>query len=204
MRLLIIQDDVIQKARVSDDQGFTVTAALADQAAVDLSKVWPAPCTVLDSTCKAVLICGSPLEGVPRGASLRLGPAHDHHMSVPVQVDVEEIEDGSIAEPDPGVSDKAQAAAEAVAVAEQPERELHSFEIDPAQVKACAQPASEFSILRATPAFNAHSLEAKYRMVQLRYAAPCAKQSDFLEWGWTQWACISECNTIPGLLRWSM
>ena len=50
------------------------------------------------------------------------------------QVDVEEIEDGGIAEPDPGVADQAQAAAEAVAVAEQPERELHSFEIDPAQV----------------------------------------------------------------------
>ena len=50
------------------------------------------------------------------------------------QVDVEEIEDGGIAEPDPGVADQAQAAAEAVAVAEQPERELHSFESDPAQV----------------------------------------------------------------------
>ena len=49
-------------------------------------------------------------------------------------MDVEEIEDGGIAEPDPGVADQAQAAAEAVAVAEQPERELHSFEIDPAQV----------------------------------------------------------------------
>ena len=63
-------------------------------------------------------------------------------MSVPVQVDVEEIEDGGIAEPDPGVGDKVQAAAEAVAVAEQPERELHSFEIDPAQVLACTQSAS--------------------------------------------------------------
>ena len=50
------------------------------------------------------------------------------------QVDVEEIEDGGIAEPDPGVADQAQAAAEAVAVAEQPQRELHSFEIDSAQV----------------------------------------------------------------------
>ena len=39
------QDDIIQKARVSHDQGFTVTAALADQAAVDLSKVWPALCS---------------------------------------------------------------------------------------------------------------------------------------------------------------
>ena len=34
-----VQDEVIQKARVADDRGFTVTAALADQAAVDLSKV---------------------------------------------------------------------------------------------------------------------------------------------------------------------
>lgn len=90
------------------------------------------------------LICGSPLNGLPRGVSLRDGPAHEQHMSVPVQVDVEEIEDGGIAEPDPGVGDNVQAAAEAVATAEQPERELHSFEIDPAQVDTCAQPASEY------------------------------------------------------------
>ena len=54
-----------------------------------------------------------------------------------VQVDVENMEDtedGGIIEPDNGVGDQVQAAAEAVAVAEQPERELHSFEIDPAQV----------------------------------------------------------------------
>lgn len=51
-----------------------------------------------------------------------------------MQVDVEEVEDGGIARPDPGVGDQVQAAAEAVAVAEQPERELHSFEINPAQV----------------------------------------------------------------------
>ncbi|CAK0736769.1 General transcription and DNA repair factor IIH helicase subunit xpb2 [Coccomyxa viridis] len=84
----LLKDETIKKACVSEDQDFTITAALADQAAVDLSKV-----------------------------------------------DVEEIEDGGIAEPDPGVADQAQAAAEAVAVAEQPERELHSFEIDPAQVE---------------------------------------------------------------------
>ena len=54
-------------------------------------------------------------------------------------MDVDEIEDGGIAEPDPGLHDRVQAAAEAVAVAEQPERELHSFEIDPAQVWARKQ-----------------------------------------------------------------
>ena len=62
---------------------------------------------------------------------------------------MEEIEDGGIAEPDPGVADQAQAAAEAVATAEQPERELHSFEIDPAQVgpplAALDLPAAAFS-----------------------------------------------------------
>ena len=44
--LLYFQDEIIQKARVAEDQGFTVTAALADQAAVDLSKVRSAsaPC----------------------------------------------------------------------------------------------------------------------------------------------------------------
>ena len=36
---LHLQDETIQKACVSEDQDFTVTAALADQAAVDLSKV---------------------------------------------------------------------------------------------------------------------------------------------------------------------
>lgn len=40
-----VQDEIIQKARVSEDQGFTVTAALADQAAVDLSKVPCLRCT---------------------------------------------------------------------------------------------------------------------------------------------------------------
>ena len=54
---------------------------------------------------------------------------------VVLQVDVEEIEEGGVIEPDPGVNDQAQAAAEAVAVAEQPERELHSFEIEGAQVQ---------------------------------------------------------------------
>ena len=67
-------------------------------------------------------------------------------LLVPVQVDVEEIEDGGIAEPDPGVGDKVQAAAEAVAVAEQPERELHSFEIDSAQVPPCTQSASSGTV----------------------------------------------------------
>ena len=73
----------------------------------------------------------------------------DQHVfslsTAPVQVDVEEIEDGGIAEPNPGVGDKVQAAAEAVAVAEQPERELHSFEIDPAQVHPGTQSASRGS-----------------------------------------------------------
>ncbi len=58
-------------------------------------------------------------------------------LLVVMQVDVEQMEDtedGGIIEPDNGVGDRVQAAAEAVAVAEQPERELHSFEIDPAQV----------------------------------------------------------------------
>jgi len=61
-----------------------------------------------------------------------------HVISNPVvpQVDVEEIEEGGLIEPDPGVNDQAQAAAEAVAVAEQPERELHSFEIEGAQVQS--------------------------------------------------------------------
>ena len=36
---LHLQDETVQKACVSEDQDFTVTAALADQAAVDLSKV---------------------------------------------------------------------------------------------------------------------------------------------------------------------
>ena len=48
---------------------------------------------------------------------------------------MEEIEEGGVIEPDPGVNDQAQAAAEAVAAAEQPERELHSFEIEGAQVQ---------------------------------------------------------------------
>jgi hypothetical protein len=58
-------------------------------------------------------------------------------LLIVVQVDVEKMEgteDGGIIEPDNGVGDQVQAAAEAVAVAEQPERELHSFVIDPAQV----------------------------------------------------------------------
>ena len=51
------------------------------------------------------------------------------------QVDVDEIEEiGGIPEPNPGRGDQVQAAAEAVAAAEQPARELHSFEIDSAQV----------------------------------------------------------------------
>lgn len=77
-------------------------------------------------------MCGRHLDGLLPASDL-----HDHGAHVTVQVDVEEIEDGGIAEPDPGVGDKVQAAAEAVAIAEQPERELHSFEIDPAQVRAC-------------------------------------------------------------------
>ena len=36
---LHLQDETIKKACVSEDQDFTITAALADQAAVDLSKV---------------------------------------------------------------------------------------------------------------------------------------------------------------------
>ena len=34
-----LQDETIKKACASEDQDFTITAALADQAAVDLSKV---------------------------------------------------------------------------------------------------------------------------------------------------------------------
>ena len=48
MLMVGTQDEIIQKARVSEDQGFTVTAALADQAAVDLSKV---PCLRCTSYC---------------------------------------------------------------------------------------------------------------------------------------------------------
>ena len=36
---LHLQDETIKKACASEDQDFTITAALADQAAVDLSKV---------------------------------------------------------------------------------------------------------------------------------------------------------------------
>ena len=75
-----------------------------------------------------------------------VGPrtVQDHGVVAPGQVDVEDIEDGGIAEPDPGVGDQVQAAAEAVALTEQPERELHSFEIDPAQVQIRTWPALEW------------------------------------------------------------
>lgn len=47
---------------------------------------------------------------------------------------MDEIEEGALPEPDPGAGNTVMAAADAVAETEHVERELHSFEIDPAQV----------------------------------------------------------------------
>ena len=54
------------------------------------------------------------------------------------QVDVEQLEDSGL--PEPVLEDPQQAAAEAVANEVEPRREMHSFEIDPAQ----ARPAAHF------------------------------------------------------------
>lgn len=48
---------------------------------------------------------------------------------------MEEIADGSKAGPEPAAADPGLAAAEALAQAEHKERELHSFEIEPSQVR---------------------------------------------------------------------
>jgi hypothetical protein len=56
-------------------------------------------------------------------------------------VDVEELEEGGLPEPLPGFGDPQQAAAEAVLNEIEPQRELHSFEIDPAQARRMLVPA---------------------------------------------------------------
>ena len=56
------------------------------------------------------------------------------HAGTVFQAEVEEIAEGSNPEPDPAAIDPGLAAAEALALAESKERELHSFEIEPSQV----------------------------------------------------------------------
>ncbi len=83
MLMVGVQDEIIQKARVSENQGFTVTAALADQAAVELSKVLCLQCKLFKDynlrllpAPEGAVAFGGPVSVAPKDAVDVCSPLH--------------------------------------------------------------------------------------------------------------------------------